>query len=222
MNGSMGWPRGSSVRQEVDLDTGGKRPWWYYPDKPSRFDDDFMGPNLDPKWTIARNAHVSGGTCDIYTDGMFRVRGGTVGILQPMPSGAFNVSCRVIGTGGPYSSGSAAGVILSTAADGTGYQYSNLGSGANHVNYWTNNNRWTSWGYAGDSTYIGNTNYPEFFRTYYDGAGNQTNYYSYNGLGWISYSTSHTGTSPAYIGVVAQAYTATDWAIVDSFRVEQL
>ena len=222
MNGSMGWPRGA--REEVDLDTGGRRPLWYYPDEVSPLSDDFLGDSLDSKWTVAYN------TSDSYevTGGQLVVRSGAshgyLGIVQPMPAGAWTASTRIIGSGANYTYGSGGGAIAADSNTGTGYQWMSVGGPSNYSGnpgYYTNNNRLTNWGYAGDWTYVVQTYYPEFHRIAYDGAGTLSASYSYNGATWTVYG-SIGSTAPTHVGVRANAYGAYSTCIVDSFRVEQL
>lgn len=228
MNGSMGWPRGTSVRQEVDLDTGYKRPWWYYPENPTVWDDDFLGDSLDPKWTVAYSA------VDSYevADGFLIVRGGAtsggLGIVQPMPSGAWTASTRIIGSGANYTYGSGGGPHAADSNTSTGYQWRSSGGPLNssgNPGYYTDNNRLTNYGYGGDWTYIGQTMYPEFHRIAYDGAGTITASYSFNGATWTVYG-SIAGTAPTHVGLIASVFNegvgSGAVCIVDSFRVEQL
>lgn len=226
MNGSMGWHRGT--REEVDLDTGKKRPWWYYPENPTVWDDDFLGDSLDPKWTVAYS------TVDSYevSDGFLIIRGGsTTGafcIVQPMPSGAWAVASRLIGPGGNYTYGSGGGVMAADSATSTGYQWTAIGIPTNtsgNPSFISNNNRYTNYAYAGDWTYITQTNYPEFNRLEYDGAGTLTASYSFNGIEWVVYG-SIGSTAPTHIGIYVASFNegvgSGAVCIVDSFRVEQL
>lgn len=226
MNGSMGWPRGA--REEVDPDTGGKRPWWYYPDNPTIWDDDFLGDSLDPKWTITYN------TIDSYevSNGFLIIRGsstsGSLAMVQPMPPGAWTASARTIGSGGNYTYGSGLGVIAADSNTSTGYQWRSSGdpyTTSGNPGYYTNNNRLTNYGYAGDWTYISQGTYPEFHRIAYDGAGTLSASYSFNGATWTVYG-SIGSTAPTHIGFVASCFNegvgSGAICIVDSFRVEKL
>jgi hypothetical protein len=223
---SLGWPKGNS--NVPDLDTGGKHPWWYYPENPTRFDDDFMGDSLDPKWTIAQNG------IDSYevADGFLIVRGGSatgqLAMVQPMPTGAWAASTRIIGAGGNYTYGNGGGPIAADSNTSTGYQWMSVGNPATssgNTAYYTNNNRLTNYGYAGDWTYILQTMYPEFHRIAYDGAGTLTASYSFNGASWTVYG-SIGSTAPTHVGFMVNSFNNDAGSgaicIVDSFRMELL
>lgn len=208
----------------VDLDTGGKRPWWYYPENPTLWDDDFLGDSLDSKWTVTYNTsdswEVDGGRLVVRSGASH----GYLGLVQPMPSGAWSAAIRIIGAGGNYTYGNGGGPIAADSGTATGYQYGSIGSPGNssgHPVYYTTNNRLTNYGYAGDWTYIWQTTYPEFYKIAYDGAGTLTASYSFNGATWVVYG-SHGSTAPTHVGLFAQSYGAYSTTCIDSFRVEQL